>query len=127
MRAGTVDVFQIVEYSRDSWNMEGAPLALLACLAGVFFLVYVDPRPAGPGILRAFIALVAVSIVVLLTHFLLEQMSEGTAIIKFSAGAIIIVAAIALYWNSPGDVDLDGILRAEYSGPAHVSGRPWLV
>jgi hypothetical protein len=104
MRAGAVDVFQIVEYSRDRWNMERVPLALLACLAGVFFLVYVDPRPAGPGILRAFITLVAVSIVVLLTHFLLEQISEGTAVIKFSAGAIIIVAAIALYWNSPGDL-----------------------
>jgi hypothetical protein len=67
-------------------------------------LVYVDPRPAGPGILRAFLVLLAVSIVALLTHFLLEQISEGTAVAKFAAGAIIIFVAIALYWNSPGDL-----------------------
>jgi hypothetical protein len=84
--------------------MERVPLALLACLVGMLFVVYVDPRPAGPGILRAFITLVAISIVALLAQFLLEQISEGSAAIKFAAGAIIILAVIALYWNSPGDL-----------------------
>jgi len=84
--------------------MERVPLALLACLVGMLFVVYVDPRPAGPGILRAFITLVAISIVALLAQFLLEQISEGSAVIKFAAGAIIILAVIALYWNSPGDL-----------------------
>lgn len=100
---GTADIFQTAEYSRDRWYMERVPLALLACMAGLIFVVYVDPRPAGPGILRAFIALVVVSIVALLAQFLLEQLSEGTTAIKFAAGAIIIIAAVALFWNSPGD------------------------
>jgi hypothetical protein len=101
---GAADIRKIVEYSRDRWNMERVPLALLACLVGMFFVVYVDPRPPGSAILRAFITLVAISIIALLTQFLLEQISEGSAAVRFLAGAIIILAAIALYWNTPGDL-----------------------
>jgi hypothetical protein len=101
---GAAGVFQIVEYSRDKWNMERVPRALLACMVGLFFVVYVDPQPAGSGILRAFIALVVVSVVGLLAHFLLEQLFEGTPIVKVAAGAIIVIALVALFWNSPGDL-----------------------
>ena len=101
---GAGDIFQTVEYSRDQWNMERVPRALLACMAGLFFVVYVDPQPAGTGILRAFIVLVVVSVIGLLAHFLLEQLFEGTPIVKFAAGAIIVIALTALFWNSPGDV-----------------------
>jgi hypothetical protein len=101
---GATDVFETVEYSRDKWNMERVPRALLACMVGLIFVVYLDPKPAGPGILRAFIALVAVSLIALLAQFLLEQISEGTTATKFVAGAIIMIVLIALFWNSPGDI-----------------------
>lgn len=100
---GAADIFRIVEYSRDKWNMERVPRALLACMVGLFFVVYVDPKPAGTGILRAFIVLVVVSLIGLLVQFLLEQLFEGSTAIKFAAGAIIIFIVIALFWNSPGD------------------------
>lgn len=100
---GAADEFQIAEYSRDKWNMERVPRALLACMVGLFFVVYVDPRPAGSGILRAFVVLVVVFVIGLLAHFLLEQLFEGTTAIKFAAGAIILIALVALFWNSPGD------------------------
>ena len=41
------EISRIVEYRRDRWNMARVPLALLFCLAGLFFVVYVDPRPPG--------------------------------------------------------------------------------
>ena len=100
---GAADEFQIAEYSRDRWNMERVPRALLACMVGLFFVVYVDPRPAGGGILRAFVVLVVVFVIGLLAHFLLEQLFEGTTAIKFAAGAVIVIALVALFWNSPGD------------------------
>lgn len=100
---GAGDVLQIVEYSRDKWNMERVPRALLACMVGLFFVVYVDPQPAGPGILRGFIVLIVVFVFGLLAHFLLEQLFEGAPIVKFAAGALIIIALVAIYWNSPGD------------------------
>jgi hypothetical protein len=100
---GAADIFQIVEYSRDKWNMERVPRALLACMVGLFFVVYVDPKPAGGGILRAFLILTVIAVIGLLAHFLLEQLFEGTPIVKFAAGAIIVIALVALFWNSPGD------------------------
>ena len=45
---GATDVFETVEYSRDKWNMERVPRALLACMVGLIFVVYLDPKPAGP-------------------------------------------------------------------------------
>lgn len=98
---GATDAYPIVEYSRDRWNIERVPLALLACMVGLFFVVYVDPRPAGPGILRAFIALAVVSIIGMLAHFLLEQLLEGTPAVQSAAGAIIVIALAVLFWNSP--------------------------
>lgn len=68
MTAGAAKVFRIVEYSRDKGNMERVPLAVLACLAGVFFLAYVYPRPAGAGILRAFLVRVAKAAAIAATH-----------------------------------------------------------
>ena len=68
MTAGAAKVFRIVEYSRDKGNMERVPLAVLACLAGVFFVAYVYPRPAGAGILRAFLVRVAKAAAIAATH-----------------------------------------------------------
>jgi hypothetical protein len=84
--------------------MERVPRALLACMVGLFFVVYVDPKPAGGGILRAFLILTVIAVIGLLAHFLLEQLFEGTPIVKFAAGAIIVIALVALFWNSPGDL-----------------------
>src|SRR5437763_15624754 len=71
------EISRIVEYSRDRWNMARVPVALLFCLTGLFFVVYVDPRPPGPAILKGFILLVVAAAVVALAVFAFERKVEG--------------------------------------------------
>jgi len=105
MDAGVANVFQIVEYSRDKWTMERVPRALLFCLVGMAFVVYVDPRPPGPGILKAFILLVGFLVIATLTLFVFEQIFEGgTAAIRLLAAGLVTLVLMALFWNAPGEL-----------------------
>ena len=47
MDADAADLSRTVEYSRDRHTMDTIPLGLLGILAGLAFLVYIDPRPTG--------------------------------------------------------------------------------
>src|SRR5882724_13390585 len=74
------EILGIVEYRRDRWNMARVPLALLFCLTGLFFVVYVDPRPPGPAILKGFVLLVVAAAVVALAAFAFERKFAGRVV-----------------------------------------------
>jgi len=98
------EIFRIVEYRRDRWNMARVPLALLFCLAGLFFVVYVDPRPPGFAILKGFTLLLVAAAVVALAVFAFGRKFEGrVAAAGFVATALGILALAVLIWSVPGD------------------------
>src|SRR4051795_8702785 len=87
----TAELSRVVEYRRDRWNMARAPLALLFCLAGLFFVVYVDPRPPGFGILKGGILLVVAAAAVSLVIYAFERNYGGN---PAAAGLLAAVLAI---------------------------------
>lgn len=96
------ELSRIVEYRRDRWNMARVPLALLFCLAGLFFVVYVDPRPPGFGILKGFALLLAAAAIVALAVFAFERKFEGrVAAAGLLAAVLAILALAALCWIAP--------------------------
>jgi hypothetical protein len=98
------EISRIVEYRRDRWNMARVPLALLFCLAGLFFVVYVDPRPPGLGILKGFILLLAAAAVVALVVFAFERKFAGRVVAAgFLATMLGILALAVLCWIAPAD------------------------
>ena len=100
----TAEVSRIVEYRRDRWNMARVPLALLFCLTGLFFVVYVDPKPPGHAILKGFALLLAAAAVVALAVFAFERKSAGSVVAAgFLATALAILALAVLCWIAPAD------------------------
>ena len=96
------ELSRIVEYRRDRWNMARVPLAPLFCLTGLFFVVYVDPRPPGLGILKGFALLLAAAAIVALVVFAFERKFQGrVAAAGFLATVLAILALIALIWIAP--------------------------
>jgi hypothetical protein len=96
------ELSRIVEYRRDRWNMARVPLALLFCLAGLFFVVYVDPRPPGLAILKGFILLVVAAAIVALAVFAFERKFAGrVAAAGFLAAVLAILALATLCWIAP--------------------------
>jgi hypothetical protein len=98
------EISRIVEYSRDRWNMARVPLALLFCLTGLVFVVYVDPRPPGAAILKGFVLLVVAAAVVALAGVAFERKFKGSVVAAgFLATALAILALAVLIWIAPAD------------------------
>src|SRR3954462_4135301 len=95
MEPTAAELSRIVEYRRDRWNMARVPLALLFCLTGLFFVVYVDPRPPGFAILKGFILLVIAASVVALAVYAFEQKFEGGAGAAGFLAAVLVILALA--------------------------------
>ncbi|HVG51379.1 MAG TPA: STM3941 family protein [Xanthobacteraceae bacterium] len=122
MDAGTTDVFQTVEYSRDKWTMNRVPWALLGCVVGIWFVVYVDPQPAGLGILAAF-AVIAIVVIFSVGGWLLLDLifDGGTWLASVAAALIFIGILVALFWNDPSSFFTPIHPRAPHM-PAYVGG-----
>ena len=102
MEPAAAEISRIVEYSRDQWTMARVPLALLFCLTGLAFVVYVEPRPPGAGVPTVFGLLMASAVVVALATYALERMFQGrTMATRLLAAALVILAVMALLWNAP--------------------------
>ncbi|MBR1211900.1 hypothetical protein [Bradyrhizobium sp. JYMT SZCCT0180] len=104
MEPAPADISRIVEYSRDRWAMARMPLALLFCLTGLAFVVYVEPRPPGAGVPTVFGLLMAAAAVVALAIYAFERMFEGrTMATRLLAAALVVLAVMVLVWNVPAD------------------------
>ena len=98
------ELSRIVEYRRDRWNMARVPLALLFCLTGLFFVVYVDPRPPGLGILKGFALLMVAAAIVALAVFAFERKFEGRVVAAGLLATVLGILALAvLCWIAPAD------------------------
>ncbi|MGE0285034.1 MAG: hypothetical protein AB7I42_02260 [Bradyrhizobium sp.] len=108
------DVLQTVEYSRDKWNMERVPRALVFCFVGMVFVLYIDPRPLGPGFLRAFVVLLIMAAIGAAISFLYALIVENRSVaIRLCAAGIALAAVTMLYWNNPA-----GLFHVRYpKGP----------
>ncbi len=97
MDAAADDVFRTIEFSRDRWRMSKVPWALLLLLAGLSYAIYFDPTPTPRGLLVMFLLMIAALIGVILTDLVFEAaFSAGSATIRAFAGAIVVLAVIAL-------------------------------
>jgi hypothetical protein len=126
MDAGTADVFQTVEYSRDKRTMETVPKALLVCILGLLLTFYLDPQPPGRTMLFAFVFMFFLAAVLLVALYLFQQIFEGHhAAIRLVALVIVILALVVLFWDRPGDLLRPRHSRYPKNLPASVLG--WIV
>lgn len=121
----SLDVNRTVEYSRDNWNMRLVPLALLFCLAGLVFLLYVEPRPPGLTLLRSMGFLVVAMMACAFIHVAFDQAFEGhTRVLRYLAIAAVIAILVAILASIKNPAELIRYRRG-YGMPPQLIG--WLL
>jgi hypothetical protein len=118
MEAGTADVFQTVEYSRDKRTMETVPRALLLCLLGLVLALYLDSQPPGRTMLLAFVFMFFVAVVLIAFRLMFEGRNIA---MRLLATVFVIVILVALFWDRPGDL----LTPQSPSGPRNVPASVW--